>query len=147
MPLKIACLMLCMFCLVSCSKQRDSIKDKVKENKAYIWQQKGVEYFVQDKFEKAIECHNKAIDLMPTLTTAYYGKGEALFYLKQYGEAEQIFQKLIEIEPDNVDGWYMLSMVYLETRESMKAKKVFQKLDELDPEVAEKMLQLYTVLR
>ncbi len=142
-PLKITCFILCMFCLVSCSKQKDSLKNKVKENKAYIWQQKGVEYFAQDKFDKAIECHDKAINQMPALTTAYYGKGEALYYLKRYDEAEKAFQKVVEIEPDNTDGWYMLSMVYLETRKGVKAKKVFLKLDELDPEVAEKMVEVY----
>ena len=40
-----------------------------------------------NKYEEAIECYNKAIQINPNYSEAFYSKGSALDDLKKYEEA------------------------------------------------------------
>mgnify|MGYP001130146621 FL=1 len=54
------------------------------------------------KFTSAIECYNKAIELSPSSTIAFCGKGLALYKQKKYEDALEYSEKGLEIEPGNL---------------------------------------------
>ena len=72
------------------------------------------------EFDKAIDCYNSAIGIMPDFAKAYYAKGVALCKKKprsdepialydrfmEVRQATTMFQKAIEIKPDFVDAYY-----------------------------------------
>lgn len=97
------------------------LKDDVKRDySASEWYIKGDEYFQKGEFDKAIECYNSAIGIMPDFAKAYYAKGVALCKKKprsdepialydrfmEIRQATTMFQKAIEIKPDFVDAYY-----------------------------------------
>lgn len=54
------------------------------------------------KYDEAINCFNKLIQMNPTgNSNAYYLKGVCLIETKNYREALKLFEKALEIEPNN----------------------------------------------
>ena len=66
----------------------------------------GVTYFDSGKYEKAIECFTKAIDLEPNDAFAWKGKGMAFSDSGKYEEAVKCFDESTKLDPDDMDVWY-----------------------------------------
>jgi len=54
--------------------------------------------------DEAIECYDKAIELSPTYTNAYYNKSIAVFKMGKTEEAIELLDKVLEIDPDDLDA-------------------------------------------
>lgn len=61
----------------------------------------GINYFVQQEWEKAIEECTKAIEIAPEFSLPYNQLGYAHRFLANYTEAENAFKKYIELIPDD----------------------------------------------
>ena len=56
--------------------------------------------------DKAIKCYDKAIEIDPNHSGAWFGKATSLKYLRRYDEAIKCFEKAIEIEPNYAAAWF-----------------------------------------
>jgi tetratricopeptide (TPR) repeat protein len=65
------------------------------------WNEKGTILDKEGKYEEAIKCYNKALDLDPKCNGFWHNKGLTLYNLKKYEEAVKCFDKALELEPKN----------------------------------------------
>ena len=79
------------------------LKEKIShvEKDAHAWDNEGKALFVQKKYDEAIQCFNKAIELNPSYELAWNNKGTALYMLKRYKEAIKCFDEVLKINPNN----------------------------------------------
>jgi len=57
------------------------------------------------KYEEAIKCYDKALEIEPNNTSILREKSHALSCLNKYNEAIKCLDKALEIEPSNPDIW------------------------------------------
>jgi tetratricopeptide (TPR) repeat protein len=58
------------------------------------WNNKGIGFAMSGEYEKAIECFEKAIELVPNSASAYNNRGLAYHYLMQYERDNRTGSKL-----------------------------------------------------
>lgn len=80
-------------------------QDQEQPNSIQSWWEKGDALFVQGKYDEAVGCMDKVLEIDPNDATALANKGEALLYLGKYDEAIQSLDKAIKINPKNTDAW------------------------------------------
>jgi tetratricopeptide (TPR) repeat protein len=73
--------------------------------------EEGLDYFYEGKYDEALECFGKALELDPKCAAAWDGKGRALNYQQRYNEAMWCFDKALECDPDMDDVWVHKSSV------------------------------------
>jgi tetratricopeptide (TPR) repeat protein len=61
-------------------------------------------FFNLEKYEEAVECFDRVLDLQSNNSIALYKKGLCLLRLRRYEEAIAYCSKAIELEPNNVDA-------------------------------------------
>jgi tetratricopeptide (TPR) repeat protein len=93
-------------------EQKESIKDasklgirSAKSREAYRWLKKGNELSDQAKYDEAIACYDKVIEINPKNKWGWINKGAALDDLGKYEEAIKTYDKAIEIHPESADIW------------------------------------------
>jgi len=59
-----------------------------------------------NKSDEAIKAYEKAIEINPNDSDAWYNKGVALDNLNKSDEAIKAYEKAIEINPNDSDAWY-----------------------------------------
>ena len=80
----------------------------------------------QKKFEDAIDCYNRLIQLRSNNAKAHNGKGNALYGLKNYVDAINCYKKAIEIDPTvavhfiNLAHAYNCQGIFLSTKKNFK---------------------------
>ena len=79
----------------------DDPKNKVL-NEANKMIEEGKKYFSKRFFPKSAECFDKAIEIDPNSSEAYYWKGEILFVHKDYARALLEFNSALTHNPNNV---------------------------------------------
>jgi tetratricopeptide (TPR) repeat protein len=57
------------------------------------------------KYEEAIKCFDKVIELYPKIPDVWYNKCTSLLYLGKHEEAIKCFDKVIELKPDYANAW------------------------------------------
>ena len=71
------------------------------------WYRKGVDlYYRHGKFQDAMACFDRVIELDPRHRDAWNGRGVCLKELGRYEEAVQCFDRVIAIDPANEETWY-----------------------------------------
>ena len=58
------------------------------------------------KYDEALECSNKALDLDPKSAWAFTNKARALNGLKRHDEALECSNKALELDPNSIPNWY-----------------------------------------
>lgn len=97
------------------------------------WNNDGAKLSKLGKFEEAIECYDKAIEINPNFFLAWGNKGLALFNLKRYEEAMECFDKIIDIEPRDFQGYENKGRALLNLKKNEEAIRCFDKAIELKP--------------
>ena len=77
---------------------------KLIEMNPEYWNNKGIALGELKRYEEAIECFDKAIELNPNDPWYWYNKGVALSELKRYEEEIECYDRAIELDPNN--PWY-----------------------------------------
>ena len=92
--------------------QNESIKEvsklgirSAKSREAYNWLKKGNALFDQTKYDEAIACYDRVIEINPKNKWGWINKGDALTQLAKYDEAITIYDKAIEKYPQSADVW------------------------------------------
>jgi tetratricopeptide (TPR) repeat protein len=62
------------------------------------------DYLSSEQYDRALETCESALQIVPTSTTALYGKATALLYLDREEEAIAIYDDLLELDPTNEDA-------------------------------------------
>jgi tetratricopeptide (TPR) repeat protein len=78
----------------------------LKELGAWEWYNKGYSLHSLGRFEEAIVCYNKVLEISPRHKDAWNNKGNSLHSLGRFEEAVVCYNKAIEIAPRLMDAWY-----------------------------------------
>jgi tetratricopeptide (TPR) repeat protein len=94
---------------------------------------RGRDFYLNEKYELALQAYNKAVEIDPANASAWFHKGLTLgFKLKKYDEAISAYQKAIELKPDfNSFTQYNLACTYSRKGEKAQALSELQKAIEL----------------
>ncbi len=107
-------------------------KDKVNLAENYL--NLGNAYYVDLKFDEALESYNKSIENKPDYHEAWVSKGIALYDLSRYEEALQAYDKAIEIKPDYYQAWYNKGFTLTDLGRHDKALEAYNKAIEIKPD-------------
>lgn len=125
-------------------EQRESIKDvagskarSVKSREAHKWLKKGNDLFDQAKYDEAIACYDKVIEVNPKNKWGWINKGAALAELTKYEEAIKIYDKAIQIHPQSADVWCNKGFALSGLNKFEDAIATFDKAIELKPKYAD----------
>jgi tetratricopeptide (TPR) repeat protein len=83
------------------------------------------------KYEEAIQCFDKAIELDPNYAIAWSNKGNALDELGMHNEAIQAFDEAIRIEPNYALAWSNKGIALMALSRTAEANAAFAKAKEL----------------
>ena len=97
----------------------------------------GVCYYNKQNIDEAINNYNKAIELNPVYTEAYFNKGICLCNQKKKEEAIEVFNKAIEISNNDAELYLNRGYCYFAINNFRKAIKDFNKAIELRPNFSE----------
>ena len=85
--------------------EETQVMSTYQEENESSWNDRGVELYAQGKYDEALKCYDKAIELDPQFSLAWNNKGAALFSQGKYDEAIQAYDKAIEIAPKYASAW------------------------------------------
>lgn len=71
--------------------------DLTRRDQAATHSNRGIIYSRMDEYEKALQDHNRAIEIKPDLTQAYINRGNVYYHLRRYEEALLQYQRAIEM--------------------------------------------------
>ncbi|MEI8373954.1 MAG: hypothetical protein WCJ35_14090 [Planctomycetota bacterium] len=91
--------------------------------------------------EKAIECFNKAISLVPGLSTAYHFLAKNYVAWKQKNAAAEVYRRLLAHVPDDVEAIHFLFHYHLERGEGLAVRDYALQARRLKP-VSEETLKM-----
>jgi len=74
-------------------------------NDVWGWRNKGGALYFLGKYDEAIECYDKAIEIDPNNSVVWNNKGLALNSLGKYDEAITSYDMAIKIDPNDADAW------------------------------------------
>jgi len=110
---------------------------RIPESESEKWYNLGATYGDSGKYEKAIECFDKVIELEPNNASAWTNKGTLLSLSRKYQEAIKCYDKAIELEPDNAITWFNKGSRALQFLDKYEESiKCFDKVIELEPDNA-----------
>ncbi len=75
--------------------------------------ERGISFFDQGDFVKAIEVFTQAIEASPPSAEGYYHRGRSYYELKDYSHAEEDFKHALKLKPDYAKARAELSYVYI----------------------------------
>jgi len=78
----------------------------LEELEAWEWSNKGGSLNKLGRFDEAILCYNKALEIDPRYIRAWGNKGLSLDHLGRYDEAITCYNKALEIDPRDTIPWY-----------------------------------------
>jgi tetratricopeptide (TPR) repeat protein len=109
------------------------MEDK-KTKTAKEWMEEGDKLFNAQKYEEAIVCYDKAIELDPQNDRAWSHKGKTLRYFGRSEEAIACYDKAIELNPQNDWAWSLKGDVLKRLDRNEEAIACYDKAIELNPQ-------------
>jgi tetratricopeptide (TPR) repeat protein len=73
---------------------------------AAAWVNKGTTLDDLGKYQEAVICYDKSLDINSRDTDAWTNKGNALYNLKRYQESIVCYDKSLAINPEDAIAWY-----------------------------------------
>jgi len=89
------------------------------------WYKKGVLLNIDEKYEEALECFNRAITLNPGDVENYLDKAISEENLELTNEALKSLEKVIELDNKNDEAYYNLGLIYFRDNNLVRAKECF----------------------
>lgn len=86
------------------------------------------------KYNEAVDCYKKGMELYPEEKPAYLKKLAYLYYnTKKYDEAVKTIDEALTLLPDNAKLWYMKGNALGKLNEYNKAIEAYKKVQAIDP--------------
>ncbi len=101
------------------------------------WIRKGTLFLSLHKYDEALQCFQKAIEIDQKYAYAWINKGASFYQLGKYDEALQCFQKAIEIDQKYAYAWINKGKSLIHTGRYQDAIKSFDKSIEINQDDAE----------
>ena len=117
-------------------KMNSPISQKSNQENAIDWNDKGLVFYDQKKYDEAIKCYDKAIELDPKYAYPWNGKGNVFCGQKKYEGAIKCYDKAIELDPKDAYAWNGKGLVFYDQKKYEEAIKCYDKAIELDPKYA-----------
>ena len=102
-------------------------------NQSIIYNINGACYSGLNKFDSAIKCYKKAIEVSPNYSDAYNNLGNALLRIGNLDEAAMFLKKAIIIKPDYIDAIFNLGSTLKELGQLEESNRLFKKVISLKP--------------
>ena len=100
-------------------------------NDAWGWRNKGGALYSLGKYDEAIECYDKSIEIDPDNPVVWNNKGLALNLLGKHNEAIASYDNAIKIDPNDADVWNNKGLALHALGNDDEAKKCYNKSREL----------------
>jgi tetratricopeptide (TPR) repeat protein len=117
-------------------KMNSPISQKSNQEDEKDWNGKGNIFYYQKKYDEAIKCYDKAIELDPKYVYPWANKGNVLYYQKKNEEAIRCDDKAIELDPKFAYPWNSKGLVLYDQKKYEEAIRCYDKAIELDPKYA-----------
>ena len=91
----------------------------------------------QSKFDEALDCYQRAVELEPNNTNARINHGRALTSLGRIDEAVACYRQALQTAPDSAQTHDRLGVLLMRRGESAEAEQAFRAAIELKPELAD----------
>ena len=95
--------------------------------------EEGKKLFTEEKYQEAIVCYNKAIELNPNDENAWCFKGKCLSDMQRYEEAIVCYNKAIELNPNYEYTWCFKGNCLFDMQRYEEAVVCYDKFIELNP--------------
>jgi len=120
-------------------KLQKKVDDLMKENKKdsdpkiylYITDSN---YDYGEQYNNALECLDKALEINPDHSVAWYNKGYILYSFKEDEDALECFGKALENNPSYIEAWNMKGNVLSSMGEGEGAKECYTRAEKLKEE-------------
>jgi len=99
------------------------------------------------KFDEAVDCFSKCINLQPSALQAYIGHGKALLMLGRYPESEASFKKSLELKPDFIPAYQELAGLYLGLGDMVQAEGCLTRALDIAPKSEAVLLEFGRLYR
>lgn len=106
----------------------------------------GSAYFDQERFEDALRCYVRALELAPRFVGAMVGAGQTLRFLGQHEKALRIAREALKLASNDPDALYLAGCVCFQRGEKHAASTYLGKFLETQPEI-EVALEVRGMLR
>jgi superkiller protein 3 len=101
----------------------ETAKSEPEDPEAYY--STGVDYYLKQDYDKAIEYFGKAVELKPDYADAYYNIGVAYGKKQDHDKALEAYKKAIKLRVDKAIAYYQIGNVHTEKQEHDKAAEIF----------------------
>jgi tetratricopeptide (TPR) repeat protein len=83
----------------------DANSKRSRDEKVQQWIHNGADLYSLGRYDEAIECYDKALELNPQDADAWSGKGGCLMTMGRYEEAVNYYNTALEINPQHTMAW------------------------------------------
>src|SRR5438034_1752591 len=106
------------------------------EEYKHVLMEEAETHYRAKRYEMAFEVYERAIQLDPSNTVAYVGKGNCLRKLKNCWAALFFYERAIELDPNNVSAYNGKCYAYINLEDFATALFVHEQAIKLDPQSA-----------
>jgi len=97
------------------------------------WNNKGTSLDELSRFEEAVTCYDKALELNPAYANAWNNKGFSLYNLGRYEESINCFDNALELNPEHANAWNNKGISLANLGRNEEAIICFDKALEINP--------------
>ena len=130
--------------LTEAQKLKQVVIQKQGSNKAEdttIWHNKGIDLSDLGRYQEAIACFDKAIEINPRCTESWIGKGSILYKLGKYKEALICYDEAIKIEPENCNVLFNKGMALGKLHRYIDKFRCLLRVVKIDPDYIKRRLR------
>ena len=100
----------------------------------YPWMLKGLILGRQGHFERAVESHNRCLELAPGFHRATINKGYDLLRLERSQEAISCAERALKHNAHRWDAWFIIGLALIKTGSHIEAAESFQHAIDISPD-------------
>lgn len=100
---------------------------------AWEWTNSGASYYALHRFEEALDCYDKALEIDKDYYLAWYNKGNVLRDLKKHNEALQCYVHASRSKPEFGPAWANQAAILSSVNKNSMALECYRKALKLDP--------------
>ncbi len=106
----------------------------------YAYNNRGLTYVEEKKYNEAISDFSKAVDLKPDYDEAWFNRGLCYVQENRAGEALADFKRSIELKPEDPETYYNCGVLLMNQEKNDEAITYFDKAISLNPDYAEALI-------